>query len=336
MTSPPARAVDVHAHLFPQSAVTALRAGRDWFGIGLTRGPDGRPVAEVDGTLVAFGSPRHLDTPEQRLEHMDAALIDRQVLSLLPPLYQYGRAARDRVPALRAANDEIAHVIQNHPTRFGGLAALPLPDVDTAVEELHRTRSLGFDGVAIGTHVNGEGWDADQLLPVLQAAEQAEAVVFVHPISPRCGGAGASHYLHNLVGNPYETTIAIASLILGGVLDRCPRLKLCLAHGGGYLPYAIGRIDHGSTVRDEVRDLRRLPSEYLRSLWFDTLTHSEASLRFLVDEVGGDRIVLGTDYPADMGDHDPVRKLRSYRWLSDSTLKLILGQNYATLVNSVS
>lgn len=324
--------IDVHAHLFPQSAVEAVRRHRDWFGVEVAQTPNGRPVATLDGREIAFGSPRHVETPEERLVRMDDALIDRQIVSLLPPLFQYGRNGSERAAALRAVNDEIAEMIRRHPHRFGGLAALPLPDTDAAIEELERTARLGFQGVAIGTHVNGENWDTDRLLPVLEAAERLGTLVFVHPISPRCGDAATRHYLHNLIGNPYETAIAVASLILGGVLDRYPRLKLCLAHGGGYLPYGIGRIDHGSSVRGEISGLSRLPSEYLRWLSYDTLTHSESALRFLVEQVGADRIVLGTDYPADMGDDAAVERLRSYDWLSEDDLAGILGSNFLALV----
>lgn len=326
--------IDVHAHLFPQSAVDAARTDDEWFGLRMSRNKKGSPVAELYGREFAFGSPAHLEPPARRVERMDAIGMDRQLVSVLPPLYQYGRDREQRALALRSVNDEIADMMQRFPRRFGGLAALPLPDIDASVEELERTRALGFEGIAIGTHVNGENWDSADLFPVLEAAHAHGSLVFIHPIFPRCGDAVRRHYLGNLIGNPFETTVALASLVLGGVLDRLPNLKLVLAHGGGYAGFGIGRIDHGREVRDEIDLPARVPSDYLRSTFVDTLTHSEAALRFLIDEYGPGQVVLGTDYPSDMGDSDPVGRLRSYKWLSDDDLAKVLGMNVLRLLES--
>lgn len=324
--------IDVHAHLFPQSAVAAAEHGTDWFGIPMSRNAQGRPVASLNGKDMAFGSPVHLEPPERRVERMTAMGVARQLVSVLPPLYQYGRDGVQRTAALRTVNDEIAQMMSSFPDRFGGLAALPLPDVDASVAELKRTHDLGFAGIAIGTHVNGVNWDAESLFPVLEAAEAHRSLVLIHPVFPRCGDATRGHYLGNLIGNPFETTVAVASLVLGGVLDRLPDLRLVLAHGGGYTAFGIGRIDHGRAVRDEITRPAGVPSDYLRSMWFDTLTHSASALRYLVDEVGVRQVVLGTDYPSDMGDDDPVRRLDTYQWLSGEDRALILAGNVQRLL----
>ncbi|MBB5790122.1 amidohydrolase family protein [Jiangella mangrovi] len=324
--------IDVHAHLFPQSAVSAAEHGQDWFGVPMSLNEQGRPVASLNGKSVAFGSPVHLEPPERRVERMTAMGVARQLVSVLPPLYQYGRDGAQRSAALRSVNDEITAMTAAFPDRFGGLAALPLPDVDLALAELKRTHDLGFAGIAVGTHVNGVNWDAEALFPVLEAAEALRSLVLIHPVFPRCGDAVRGHYLHNLIGNPYETAVAVASLVLGGVLDRLPDLRIVLAHGGGYTAFGIGRIDHGRRVRAEITQPAGVPSDYLKALYFDTLTHSEPALRYLVDEVGASQVVLGTDYPSDMGDDDPVRRLESYAWLSGEDRALIVSGNAQRLL----
>lgn len=325
------RGTDVHAHLFPQSAVAAAERGEDWFGIPMSRNDKGRPVAEVRGRPFAFGSPQHLESPARRVERMDVAQIGRQLVSLLPPLYQYDRDGPAKADSIRAVNDEIATMITSHGTRFGGLAALPLPDVAASIAEINRTKDLDFSGIAVGTHVDGTNWDSPALFPVLQAAQEARCIVLVHPVFPRCGDALGRHYLGNLIGNPFETTVAVASLVLGGVLDRLPELTVVLAHGGGYAPFGIGRIDHGRAVRDEITEPAGVPSDYLRSMYVDTLTHSETALRYLVETMGAPNVVLGTDYPSDMGDDDPVSQLNSYDWLADAERELILAANMERL-----
>jgi aminocarboxymuconate-semialdehyde decarboxylase len=204
---------------------------------------------------------------------------------------------------------------------------------NAAVEELQRVMSTaGMVGVSVGTHVGGLNWDEPELFPVLEAAEQSQALVFVHPAASRLKEALPRYHMRNFIANPTETTIAIGSLIFGGVLDRLPGLRLLFAHGGGYACWAYARFDHGYQVRAEAREhIARLPSDYLSSMWYDSLVHGYGNLRRLIDVVGVDRVVLGTDFPADMGQPDPVAWIEKSD-LSESEQRAVLGENAEVLL----
>jgi aminocarboxymuconate-semialdehyde decarboxylase len=327
--------VDVHAHLLPQSAVRAARAGTEWFGSTIEQGPDGRPLIVTGTYRVGMGATEHWDPPSSRLARMDALGVDVQVLSLNPILFRYYLDPENAVPCCRAVNDEISGMIETWPHRFAGFATLPLQHPDAAIAELERAMTdLGLVGAAVGTHVSNANWDEPHLFPVLQAAEQLGALLFVHPSASRLKEALPRYHLRNLIANPTETTIAIGSLIFGGVLDRLPNLDIVFAHGGGYACWGSGRFDHGYQVRPEAQEHAQLfPSEYLRRLHYDSLVHSYRNLRQLIDTVGIDRVVLGTDYPADMGQPRPVA------WITGSDLdederSAVLSRNAVRLLSN--
>ena len=207
-----------------------------------------------------------------------------------------------------------------------GLATVPLQDVPEAAAELERAVGLGLKGVSIGSNVNGKDLDHPDFLPFFTKAEALRAVVFIHPLDVIGVERIRSYYLHNGLGNPFDTAVAAARLAMGGVLDRFPRLQVCLAHGGGALPYLVGRLDRIHKVRPEGREkARRKPSAYLRRFHYDTVVHSDLVLRYLVDLVGNDRVVVGSDYRFDMGCLDPRRTLVAVRELSRKDRSVILG-----------
>ena len=186
---------------------------------------------------------------------MDATGVDRQVISLNPILFRYYLEPGDAIECSKAVNDEIAGIVADHPDRFAGFGTLPMQDLAAAVGELERVMSTaGMVGVSVGTHVGGLNWDEPDLFPVLEAAEQANALVFVHPAASRLKEALPRYHMRNFIANPTETTIAIGSLIFGGILDRLPGLRLLFAHGGGYACWAYARFDHGHQVRAEARE----------------------------------------------------------------------------------
>jgi aminocarboxymuconate-semialdehyde decarboxylase len=193
--------------------------------------------------------------------------------------------------------------------------------------------TLGMRGFIIGSHVNGTNWDDERLFPILEAAESLGAFILLHPFNSRIREPFPRFHMVNLIGNPLETTIAAASLILGGVLDRLPNLKICLSHAGGYLPAAIGRFDHGYSHRAEVRaKAARMPSSYLRNFHYDCISHSEGGLEQVIALVGIDRILLGTDFPADMGLRRPVDWLAARQHLGDDDRAAIQGGNASRLI----
>ena len=263
---------------------------------------------------------------------MDEMRVDVHVLSLSPLMHWYELDASAGVPMAKEANDDLAEMIAIQPDRLAGLAYLPLQDPAAAITELERCINVhGFVGVMVGSHVNGLDWDSDELFPVLAAAKDLGALVFVHPSHGRANTFLTRYHLRNLIGNPFETTVAIASLIFGGVLDRLPDLDLCFAHGGGYACLGAARLDQGRQVRAEA-DSSNLPSDYLRKLYFDTLVFSHRGLSNLIDVVGADRVVLGSDYPADMGEPHPVDFIDSHPDLTDDQRQLILGGNMERLL----
>jgi aminocarboxymuconate-semialdehyde decarboxylase len=327
-------AVDVHAHLFPQSAVRAEERGGEWFGSTFENvPPDAPPVIVTGGSRLPMGSAVHREPPETRLERMDLAGVATQVISLLPPLFRYDLPPDVAAAAARAVNDEIAGMRRSWPGRFLGLATLPLQDPVAALDELERAMGLGLSGFAIGTHVAGRDLDDPALRPVFRLAGRLGCFVLCHPAHPRSGDAMRRFYLSNVVGNPWETTLAFTALVLGGVLDDAPGMRICFSHGGGYITTAIGRLGHAYRVRPEVTGSARPPAEYLESVYFDSLTHDPGGLADLVRKVGADHVLLGSDYPADMGEEDPVGAVRA-AGLTASESDAVIGDNARRLLGS--
>ena len=327
--------IDIHAHLYPRSAVAAERGRGWWYGSRVWRDDDGRPAVTTGERTVVLGSSHHYDSLEVRADRMSQLGIDHQVLSLLPPLYRYELDPIIATEAAKAVNDELAESGFQSSQAFSALGTLPLQDVDASLKELDRVVRTGdLAGVAVGTHVAGRNWDDPRLFPLLEALADLECLVLLHPSAPRAHSIPQGHHLGNLLGNPWETTVAFASLVFSGVLDRLPTLRLCLAHGGGYVAFAVGRMDHGWSERGDVRaGVEHPPSDYLSRVYFDSLTHDPRALRLLLDIGGGDRVVLGTDFPADMGQLDAVEQLRVNPLLSVSERDAILSHNPTRLLS---
>jgi aminocarboxymuconate-semialdehyde decarboxylase len=210
-----------------------------------------------------------------------------------------------------AQNEAIAELVRNGNGAFSGLAAVPLQRPERAAAIMAQAiGELGLVGVEIGTNVAGTDLDDPSFEPFWQRAAELDALIFIHPSDVRGVAFDAPYYLRNLVGNPLETSYALARIIFGGVLERYPGLKILASHAGGFLPYTIGRLDRGYQCRRECQSvLPRPPSSYLRRLYFDSISHSSASLRYLVEVVGADRVALGSDFPFDMGDPTPLANL---------------------------
>jgi aminocarboxymuconate-semialdehyde decarboxylase len=320
--------IDTHTHFVPKSALGPAERGELWHGIQFGRNARGKFTSTVGRVSQEIPWPTPLETPQMRLQSMDARRVDIHMVSISPTLYWYSVAPDAARSFARLSNDDLAEMVSGAPDRFIGLGYLPLQDVDGAIAELERcVRVHGFPGVMIGTNVNGTDWDDASLFPVLAAAESLGAVVYFHPARGRADGFLTRYHFANLIGNPLETAVALGCLIFGGVFDRLPTLKTCFAHAGGYGVLGIGRLDHGHEVRPEASGIRQLPSDYVRACWFDTITHSERSLRYLIDVAGADRVVLGSDYPADMGEPRPVDFLEACSSLDGDERTALLGGN---------
>lgn len=327
---PRPRVIDPHAHFFPQEFLDLLASadGRAE-GADVQQGPEGFTV--IAGGMRNGPLPRRFVDLAPRIADMDAAGVDVQVLSLTAPML-YWASPRFGERLARAYNDAASAAAAAYPGRLYGFIALPLQDTDLALRELDRARRLpGMRGVYMGTHIAGTDLSAPRLLPVFEAIEAAGLHLFLHPCQTLGGSRLSSFYLNNLLGNPFETAVAAAHLIFGGVLDRCPRLEVHLVHGGGALPILFGRLDHGHRVRPEARHLPRPPSEYRCRFAYDTLTHSAEILRWVIGFVGADRVTLGSDYCFDMGLERPLDVLASLD-LSPAEREAILGGTAARLL----
>jgi aminocarboxymuconate-semialdehyde decarboxylase len=288
------------------------------------------------GKRSAIPSPKTRFTPEERLQDMDAQGVDVQVVSIHTPLFSYDLESAQGRQLARDVNDEIAAMTRQWPQRFAGLATLPVQDVSAAIEELDRAvHVLGLKGAELDTVVHGASWDEPQFLPLFKAAEAMGAVLFFHPqpqdnlAVPRLDRYGVP----NSIGVIVEDALITATLIFGGILDACPDLKVCIAHGGGPACFGMGRLDRGWQVRSEARQhIRQPPSTYLRRLYYDCVTNSEAGLRFLLDHVGADRVVLGSDWPFVRWDPSPVAWVQGLQSLTQEEKEKILWRNLERLL----
>ena len=327
--------IDIHAHLVPQGLWQTVAAGRDWYGTRF-EADEGLGSTITAGKRSRIGTPKVRFTPEERLADMDAQRVDVQVLSIHMPLVGYHLPPAQGRQLARDVNDEIAAMTRQWPKRFAGLATLPLQDVNAAIEELDRAVNvLGLKGAELDTVVNGDNWDEPRFLPLFKAAEAMGAVLFFHPQPQHnfLAQRGAQYGLANSIGVIVEDTLVVAILIFGGILDACPDLKVCIAHGGGLACFGMGRLDHGWQVRTEARvHIQRPPSSYQRRLYYDCVVGSEASLRFLIDSVGIDRVVLGSDWPFVRWDPSPVAWLEGLPRLTREEKDQILWKNVSALL----
>lgn len=293
----------------------------------LIRQDDGSFIMEIAGKVVQNPMPPEIWDLDLRLRDMDAHRVDVQLLSNNVATFFYGEESALGIASAALQNDEIAAIAARHPQRFMGIATLPLQAPQAAADELRRAmRSLGLRGAQIGSNVNDRNLDDPALEPVWAAANELRAFILVHPHAPRVpGDALKSYYMRNFVGLPFETTVAGASLLFGGVLERYPDIIFCLCHAGGFVPYQAGRFLHAFSVRPEAKqNLKRPPEESLAWLHYDTITHSKGALEFLIGSVGPERVLLGSDYPFDMGNLDCVARVEALS-LSEDVRDTVLG-----------
>jgi aminocarboxymuconate-semialdehyde decarboxylase len=329
------RTIDAHAHILAEETMALMRKEAPAIGPRMERIDDDFAVLEVAGSRYRPFPLGGWDM-QRRLSDMDAAGIDMQLVSNTPQTFLYNQD-----PSLTAAmaalqNEQIAKAVAANLNRLMGLATLPMQAPALAADELRRAiRSLALNGAQIGSNVNGRNLDDPAFEPLWAAANELGAFIMVHPTQVAGAERLGAYYLANLIGNPLDTTIAAACLVFGGVIERHPRIKFLMVHGGGFVPYQAGRFRHGWHVRSEPRaTLTAPPDDSLNRLYFDTIVHDPSVLQFLVSRAGASRVLLGSDYPFDMGTLDGVRQVRALP-LSEPDKAAILGGAARVLLDGV-
>jgi aminocarboxymuconate-semialdehyde decarboxylase len=321
--------IDLHAHVLSEETMRLMR------GISAEHAP------RLEGNVLSIGEVRYANTPPGswdlavRLADMDRSGVDAQAVTVVPFTLGYHWEPRLAREMCAAQNEQLARLHREYPERFYPLGCVPLQDPQAAVAEAERAvRDLGLFGLGLGTRLPDRNLDWEELEPFWTKIEELDVPLMFHPGQRLAMPDLADYYLVNFIGNPLDSTIMIAALVFGGVLQRHPKLKLVIVHAGGFIPYQFGRFDHGWRVRNEpkVKLVDEPPSTFIRRLYFDIIAHAKPALEYLVGEFGPDHVVLGTDYPYDMGLDDPLGLIDSLISANADGKARIKGGNAARLL----
>ncbi|HSF80517.1 MAG TPA: amidohydrolase family protein [Anaerolineales bacterium] len=323
--------IDIHAHIIVPEITRDTAPEQAWRPNVVWE--NGRQFVEFGGRRLSSAL-REFVKIEAILAEQDEAGVDVLLLTPWSSLFRYDAILDESIEANRIQNDALGRLVASHATRVRALGTVPLQDSQAAIAELKRSMlELGLAGVEIGTNVNGVYLGDPQFRPFWAAAEQLGALVQIHPVRGIGGAIGREYYLWNAYANPAETALTAAHMILSGLLEEHPNLKICLLHGGGHLPYQIGRLDRAYQMRSEARQrISAPPSTYLKKFYFDTITHSAQALSYLVNLVGVSQVMLGSDYPFDMGYERPAEIVHQLPGLDQADRQAILGGNAQRLL----
>ena len=304
--------IDVHWHHVPKAFADAVVSGAVPIAGQVVTKDDGSALIKMDNGFKQ-PLPPFLTDPATIVADLDAAGVDTACASIAPPLSHLDCDPQIALGVSRAINDAYAEVAEQYDGRILPMANVPLQDVDLALKELQRVvDDYGFKGLQVGSNIDGKNLGDESLFRFWEKVRELDLVVFSHGLSPLGPERMKEHELKNFVGLPIDTAVTVGSLVFGGVYERLPGLKIVFSHGGGTFPCLVGRWDHGFTGRlsKESDTTIRLPSEYLVDIYADSLTHDPAAVRYLVERLGEDQVVLGSDHPFDMGEADPVGKVK--------------------------
>jgi len=327
-------AVDIHTHVDFAGTFDILKMRYteeeifDRFVVAAT----GRRSAELNRGIMS-GIRDALRDPQKKIRDMEEKGIELAVLSPTPFAFLYEVDDELAVELARFQNDQLSAMVQKYPDRFAAMVTLPMQAPEEALKELKRAvKKLGLRGVEIGSHIAKRELGDKAFWPIYKTLEDLDQPLFIHPHQVAGLDRLLDFYLSNLIGNPLDTTIAAANLIFSGGLEKFPGLKIILAHAGGQLPYIIGRIEHGYQVRPECQEkIHKSPMAFFKNFYFDTITHHPDALRYLISLAGSDHVLLGSDYPYDMGDLDPVRTVTRLSGIKARDRQKIMRENAIAL-----
>lgn len=318
------RVIDLHAHINIGAASALMKAADT---------KPAKPPAPGSSGLSDKSRAPILTQIDARLASMDEMGVDLAVLTPSPPRGFFKADEALGIAVARTTNDEVAKISADHKRRILATGNVPLQHVAASIAELERVMSIGLKGVRIGTNIAGMELADSRFDPFWARAEALGALIFLHPQGFTAPARLEPYFLENAFGQPLETALALAKMIFAGVFERYPRLKLIAAHGGGFLPFYIGRFEQAWRMRPECGvNLKRAPGEVLKQIWFDTVLFRADQVAFLINLVGRERVVMGTDSPFDMGENDPVGLIRKTPGLDAATQTAILGGNAAALL----
>jgi aminocarboxymuconate-semialdehyde decarboxylase len=325
---------DLHNHVIPPTVIDAISRNPERFGTRIEE-KGGKRYFDAHGRMTEL-LPSFYDV-EAKIAWMDRTGLDVAAISVGPPIYFYGLTPERGLEAARLANDGIARMVGKYPSRLRGMAHLPMQDPDAAITELERVvKEYRVKAVELGTSIEGRPLADAKFRKVLKTIEQLGLFIFAHPYQCLAQGWMDDYYLRNFIGFPLDTTMMVAHLMFSGALDDLKKLRILLAHGGGYVPYQIGRFAHGHRVRPEPKvNKPSPPRELFKRFYFDALTHDPQAARHLINMVGADHVVIGTDHPFDMGPDDPVGAVDAIpdlvaserEWVCELTAKGLLGED---------
>ena len=323
--------VDLHSHVIPPTIVDAIRCDPQRFGATIEQRGAKLHLERTGHTTELI--PAFYDV-EAKLESMNRMKLDISALSVAPPIFFYALSPDAGLAAAKLSNDGIAQMVAKYPARLRGMATLPMQDPDAAIVELERAiREHRFKAVELGTSINGKPLSDPKYRSVLKTIEQLGCFVFTHPYTCVAKGGIDVYGLMILMGYPLDTTIMVAHLMLSGALDDLKHLRILLAHGGGCMPYLIGRFAHGHRMHSDARvSSSTPPTDLLRRFYFDALTLDAQTTRYLINKVGADHVVIGTDDPFDMGPECPVTAIDEVPGLTGAEREQICGRTALKLL----
>ena len=306
--------IDIHTHILPKNWPN-LKERYGYGGFVQLEHCSGCSRMLIDGEHFRDVTKNCWD-PNTRIEECDKTEVDVQVLSTVPVMFSYWAKPKDTADLSMILNDHIADLVTEFPKRFIGLGTLPMQDADLSIKELTRLKEIkGIAGVQIGSHINGWNLDDSRIFPILEAAQDLDLSVFVHPWQMLGSDRMNLYWLPWLVGMPAETALSICSLIFGGVFEKLPNLRIAFAHGGGAFPSIIGRLEHGYNVRPDIvaTHNKHNPRDYIGKFYLDSLVHEPSVLKYMIDLFGADCIALGSDYPFPLGEEMPGEMIRNMK-----------------------